>query len=318
MTRLRVAILEAFGPVMQTRIQDIVGPDFDLIFPASNSEEDRITALANVRYAVVRAVKMPASMLDAAPDLALLHQWGTGTDGLPVPEALAKGLTVASSPGKNAASVADHTVGLMLSVMKRICVGDARVRAGDWLEPGIYEKGRDLNGATVGLVGFGAIAQCVARRLSGFDCQVLYTRRSGALEGQAGHVSFDELITRSDVVSLHAPLTEATRHLINEDTLARMKKGAFLVNTARGGVVDQDALLRALEVGHIAGAALDVFDPEPLPLDHPLRSAPNTVLTPHMSGGTQDNLARIVGHWAQNVRKHAEGAALDQGDLVTA
>ncbi len=279
MTRLRVAILEAFDPVMQTRIQEIVGPDFDLIFQASNSEEDRITALANVRYAVVRAVKMPASMLDAAPDLALLHQWGTGTDGLPVPEALAKGLTVARSPGKNAASVADHTVGLMLSVMKRICV---------------------------------------ARRLSGFDCEVLYTRRSGQLEGHAGHVSFDELIARSDVMSLHAPLTEATRHLINADTLARMKKGAFLVNTARGGVVDLDALLQALETGHIAGAALDVFDPEPLPLTHPLRSAPNTVLTPHMSGGTKDNLARIVGHWAQNVRKHAEGAALDQGDLVTA
>ena len=147
---------------------------------------------------------------------------------------------------------------------------------------------------------------------------MLYTRRSGPLEGHAGHASFDELIARSDVVSLHAPLTEATRHLINADTLARMKKGAFLVNTARGGVVDQDALLQALETGHIAGAALDVFDPEPLPLTHPLRSAPNTVLTPHMSGGTKDNLARIVGHWAQNVRKHAEGAALDQGDLVTA
>ena len=225
---------------------------------------------------------------------------------------------MARSPGKNAASVADHTIGLMLAVMKRMCVGDARVRAGDWLEPGLYEKGRDLNGATVGLIGYGAIAQVVARRLSGFDCEVLYTRRSGPLDGHAGHVPFDELIARSDVISLHAPLTDATRHLINADTIARMKKGAFLVNTARGGVVDQEALLAALQSGQIGGAGLDVFDPEPLPQDHPLRSAPNTVLTPHMSGGTLDNLARIVGHWAENVRKHADGVALDAGDVVTA
>ncbi|EPX78736.1 NAD(P)-dependent oxidoreductase [Salipiger mucosus] len=317
MSRPRVALLEAFGPEMQQTVERLTGGVLDIRYPASNDEADRAAILHDVDYAVVRAVKMPPVLLDAAPNLKLLHQWGTGTDGLPVAEALARGITVARSPGRNAPSLADHTLGLMIAVLKRLCVGDARVRAGEWLEPGIYDKGRDLTGARVGLVGYGAIAKEVAKRLAGFSCEVTYTRASGPIEGVPGFLSLDDLISGADVVSLHLPLTPETRHLMNAQTFARMRPGAVLINTARGGLVDQEALLAALESGQIGGAGLDVFDPEPLPAEHPLRRAPNTVLTPHMGGGTRDNLARIVGHWSGNVTAHAAGRELDPRDLVT-
>ncbi len=317
MTLPRVALLEAFSPALQDQVAEFVGGGLDIVYPATNSVEDRAAILADAEYIVVRAVKLVPELLDAAPKLKLIHQWGTGVDGIPVQAALARGITVARSPGRNAPTVADHTIGLMLSVLKRICVGVARVRAGEWLEPGIYDTGRDLTGKRVGLVGFGAIGQEVAKRLRGFDCDVVYTRRSGPLEGFSGCLPFDELIADVDILSLHLPATPVTRHLIDAESIARMKPGTFLINTARGAIVDQTALLEALASGQIAGAGLDAFDPEPLPPDHPLRHANNTVLTPHMGGGTRDNLARLVRHWSGNLKAHAAGETLDPRDIVT-
>lgn len=308
----RVALLEHFGEEVRPRLQALAGDDLDLVHCASNSFEDRAAILRDADYAVVRSVKMPAELLEAAPKLRLIHQWGTGTDGIPVAEARARGITVARSPGKNAPSVADLTVGLMLAALRRLCVGDARIRAGDWAEPDLYETGRDLTGARVGLVGYGAIAQAVEKRLAGFDCEVIHSRASGG----AGSVPFDDMIGRVDILSLHAPATPETRHLINADTIARMRRGTVLINTARGELVDEDALAAALNSGQIGAAGIDAFAVEPLPANSPLRDAPNTVFSAHSGGRTRDNFARIIRHWSGNIRAHAAGQALDPSDLV--
>ena len=308
----KVALLEYFAPEMRESLSALAGPDLDLVFPASNDDADRAAALDGASYAVVRAVKMPPALLEAGRDLVMIHQWGTGTDGIPVAEARARGLIVARSPGVNAPSVADLTLALMLACLRRVPQGDARIRAGGWREPDLYETGRDLTGASVGLVGYGAIAREVEKRLAGFGCEVLYSRASGG----PGATPFDEMLGRVDILSLHAPSTPATRHLLNADTLARMRRGAVIVNTARGDLIDEAALVAALRSGQIGAAGLDAFDPEPIPAGAAILSAPNTVLSAHAGGATRDNFARIVRHWSANIRAHAAGAPLDPAFLV--
>lgn len=312
----RVAVLEAFDSAMQQVIRGHAGPDLTLIFPASNTDADRAAALAMADYAVVRGVRMAEGLLEAGPSLRLLHQWGTGTDHLPVAAALAKGLVVARSPGRNAPSVADLTVGLMLSCLRRIPQSDLRLRAGNWADETLWSEGRDLTGARVGLLGYGAIASQVARRLTGFDCDIGYTRASGPVAGVAGYRALDDLLAWADVISLHLPLTPETQNLLSTERLAQMRPGAVLINTARGGLVDEVALTACLHSGHIAAAGLDAFHAEPLPPDAPLLTAPNTVLSPHVAGRTRDNLRRMVQHWAGNIRIHAAGGQIDPADLV--
>ena len=306
---VRVAILEHFAPEVQPQLRGLAGADLELVFPGSDRVEDRAASLAAAEYAVVRAVKMPAELLDAAPALRMIHQWGTGVDGIPLAAARDRGILVARSPGRNAPSVADLTLGLMLACLRRICIGDARVRAGDWAEPDLYDIGRDLTGAKVGLVGYGAIAQAVAARLKGFDCTLLYSSRSGGLP-------LDEMLGRVDVVSLHVPATAETRHLINAARIAAMRRGTVLINTARGELVDEVALAQSLHSGQIGAAGLDAFATEPLPAGSPLRQAPNTVFSAHSGGRTRENFARMVRHWAGNIRAHATGQPLDPQNLV--
>ncbi len=308
----KVALLEYFDPDIRPLLCRIAGEDIDLVFCESNADADRAEALKDAEYALVRSVRMPPELLDHAPKLKMIHQWGTGTDGIPIAAAKARGLVIARSPGVNAPSIADCTLALMLACLRRIVPGDQLIRAGGWAEPNLYEIGRDLTGATVGLVGYGAIAREVEKRLAGFDCSVLHTRSNPT----DSSVTFDELIEHADIVSLHAPATPQTRHMINRNTLARMKPGVVIINMARGELVDEVALAEALESGHVAAAGLDAHDPEPLPADAPILRAPNTVLSAHSGGRTRDNFARLVSHWSGNIRAHAEGRAIDPACLV--
>jgi glyoxylate reductase len=205
-----------------------------------------------------------------------------------VEAATARGIPVGNTPGVLTESTADLALALMLGIARRLVEGEAFVRAGEWVtwEPGLM-LGRDLHGATVGIVGYGRIGQAVGRRLEGFGCELLTTRRGGG-------VPLDELLERSDFVTLHCPLTPGTRGLIGAEALARMKPSAYLVNTARGPIVDTAALIGALERGQIAGAALDVTDPEPLPGDHPLLRAPNLLVLPHLGSATHATRERMA------------------------
>jgi glyoxylate reductase len=229
-----------------------------------------------------------AELIAGCPRLRVISNYAVGVDNVDLPAATARSIPVGNTPGVLTDSTADLTLALMLGISRRIVEGDAVVRAGEWVtwEPGLL-LGYDLHGATVGVIGFGRIGQAVGRRLEGFGCEVLHTSSSGG-------VDLGELLERSDFVTVHTPLTEETRGLIGTEALRRMKPTAYLVNTARGPIVDSDALRSALEQGEIAGAALDVTDPEPLPADHPLLGAPNLVVIPHLGSATHATRERMA------------------------
>jgi glyoxylate reductase len=249
-------------------------------------------------------------LIAAAPRLKAISNYAVGVDNIDVEAATARGIQVGNTPGVLTDTTADLAVALMLGISRRLVQGDAYVRRGEWRtwEPGLL-LGHDLHGSTVGVVGFGRIGQAVARRLEGFGCEILHTSRAvreGAGSARTGAipnhgVPLDELLERSDFVSLHAPLTPETRGLIGDEALARMKPTAYLVNTARGPIVDTDALRRALDAGRIAGAALDVTEPEPLPGDHPLLDAPNLLVLPHLGSATEATRARMAGMAVENL-----------------
>jgi glyoxylate reductase len=229
-----------------------------------------------------------AELMDAAPNLRAISNYAVGVDNVDVEAAGARGIPVGNTPDVLTESTADLAVALMLAIARRLAEGEAYVRAGGWStwEPGLM-LGRDLHGATVGIVGYGRIGRAVGRRLEGFGCELLTTSRSGG-------VSLEELLERSDFVTIHCPLTPDTRGLIGAGALGRMKPTAYLVNTARGPIVDAEALGAALESGEIAGAALDVTDPEPLPGGHPLLEAPNLLVVPHVGSATVATRERMA------------------------
>ncbi len=220
-----------------------------------------------------------AGLIAACPDLRAISNYAVGVDNVDVAAATARGIPVGNTPGVLTEATADLTLALMLASLRRLPEGEAAVRTGEWLtwEPA-FLLGSDLHRATVLLVGGGRIGRAVARRLRGFGARVVVAGRDDPLAA---------LLPEADVVSLHCPLTERTRGLIGAVELKAMKPTAVLVNTARGPIVDTAALERALRAGEIAGAALDVTDPEPLPADHPLLTAPGALVVPHMGSATR-------------------------------
>ncbi len=218
---------------------------------------------------------LDAALIEASPELRAIANYGVGTDNVDLDAATARGIPVGNTPDVLTETTAELAFALMLAAARRVVEADRFVREGRWVDwrPDLL-LGRDLHGATLGIVGYGRIGRAVARRAEGFGMEVLHG------------VPLEELLERSDFVSLHAPLKPETVGLIGAEELRRMKETAILVNTARGPMVDTRALAEALEDGRIAGAALDVTDPEPLPADHPLLGAPNLVIAPHIGSAS--------------------------------
>jgi glyoxylate reductase len=245
--------------------------------------------------------RVDAAVLDAAPRLRAIANMAVGTDNIDVEAATARGIPVGNTPDVLTDATADLAFALLLALARRIVPGAATVRAGEWRtwEPA-GDLGADLVGATLGIVGWGRIGRAVARRADGFGMHVIHSSRSSG-------VSLEELLERSDFVSLHVPLTPETRGLIDGGALALMRPTALLINTARGGVVDQDALREALHAGTIAGAALDVTDPEPLPPDHPLLDAPNLLVVPHVGSATVHTRAKMAAMAVDNLLAALDG-----------
>ncbi|MDI4665199.1 phosphoglycerate dehydrogenase [Xanthobacter autotrophicus] len=256
-------------------------------------------------------------VLAAHPQLKVIARRGVGYDRVDVAAARDLGRVVTIAAGANDPAVADHTLALMLAVLRRLKASDAAIARGDWR----VVSGADLTGKTVGLIGFGRIGRQVARRLSGFDVRVLVSSRTP--DPDAAGVTFvplADLIAQSDVVSLHAPLTPQTRHVVDAAALKAMKAGAVVVNTSRGGLIDDAALLAALEEGVIAGAGLDVFeaeaDPALRPLAEALAARADVVATSHAAGSSREALAR--GNWisAQCVAAALAGEPVPPGCLI--
>jgi lactate dehydrogenase-like 2-hydroxyacid dehydrogenase len=244
------------------------------------------------------------ALLDAAPELRAISNYAVGTDNVDVEAAGRRGIPVGYTPDVLTDATADLAFALLLALARRLAEGERDVREGRWVtwEPA-RSLGAEVTGATLGIIGFGRIGRAVARRAEGFGMEVLHTARSGG-------VAREELLERSDFVSLHCPLTEETHHLIGEDALARMKPTARLVNTARGPIVDPAALERALHERAIAGAALDVTEPEPLPPDHPLLRAPNLLVVPHIGSATVRTRHRMSEMAVDNLLAGLAGEAM--------
>ncbi len=228
----------------------------------------------------------------ASPRLRVVANRAVGMDNVDIPEATRRGILLSNTPGVLTNSCADFTFALILAAARNVVMADRRIREGAWtvFDQGPY-VGADVHGATLGIVGLGAIGSAVARRARGFDMRVLYTARGRKPElerslGVKWMPDLNTLLEKSDFVSVHVPMSEETRHIIGAAELDRMKSGAFLINCSRGGTVDPAALYEALSTGKIAGAALDVTDPEPVPMDDPLLTLPNLVVTPHISSAT--------------------------------
>lgn len=253
---------------------------------------------------ISRMGRIDASVLDVAPKLRVISKHGVGVDNIDTGEAARRGIPVLVATGANAVSVAEHAMALIFAVAKSLIPLDRSLREGRWEKPGF--KGRELAGSTLGLVAFGAIARQTARFARAFDMTVVAydpfcPTDAFAEEGVTRIDDLGELLSMSDVISLHSPLTPDTRNLINADRLALMKPHAILVNTARGGLIDEAALAAALAEGRIAGAGLDSFAQEPPPADHPFWAEPRLVMTPHIGGVTVAANARVGVQAAQGI-----------------
>jgi D-3-phosphoglycerate dehydrogenase len=241
--------------------------------------------------------EIDASVIAAADTLKVIARYGVGFDRVDVTAATQRGIVVTNTPGANSAAVAELTIGLMLALARRICQANQAVRSGQW--PRI--SGVGLAGKTVGLVGFGSIGREVACRLSTFGCRVLVADPYVSPEAVSGCgailMSLDELLPASDFVCLHAAATPVTTGMVNESFLRIMKPGAFLVNTARGELIEEAALAQAIESGRLRGAALDCFRKEPPGIEHPLLQLPQVLVTPH-TGAHTDEAVNAMGRMA--------------------
>jgi glyoxylate reductase len=259
--------------------------------------------------------RIDAQVMDAAPGLKVISQIAVGFDNIDIQAATARGIRVGNTPGVLTEATADFAFSLLMAAARRIGEGIDYVRQGKWKTWGLtLLLGQEVHGSTLGLVGFGRIGQAVARRARGFDMKVLYTdqARMQNIEAQldARYCSLDELLRESDFISIHVNLTEKTRGLIGSHAFEIMKPSAVLINTARGPVVDQDALYQALQAGKIAYAALDVTDPEPLPAEDRLLSLPNIIVVPHIASATVATRTRMCRMAIQNLTAGLKGKAL--------
>jgi glyoxylate reductase len=251
-------------------------------------------------------------LLATAPALRAVSNVAVGYDNIDVKACTARRIPVSNTPGVLTETTADFAFALLAGLARRVAEADGYIRAGKWRmwSPTLL-LGTDIHGATLGIVGLGQIGAAMARRARGFGMRVLYFNRHARpeLEAELGLQRVDKatLLAESDFLSLHVPLTPETRHWLGPAELAAMKPGALLINTARGPVVDQAALIEALARGHLGGAALDVMDPEPLPMDSPLLQLPNVLLAPHIGSGTHATRGRMASMAVDNLLAALEG-----------
>jgi phosphoglycerate dehydrogenase-like enzyme len=298
------------------KVTQFVAPESDWLDIRYCAEDDddtfyRELAEAEVIWHVLRPIS--GADLEKAPHCRLVHKLGAGVNTIDVETATRLGIAVANMPGANAGSVAEGTVLLMLAALRRLTELDRATRDGrGWpSDPSLGETVRDIGGCTVGLVGYGNIAQrveAIVKAMGTPASDVLHT--STRDDGHPGWRPLPELLSASDIVSLHVPLTEATAGLLDRDALALMRSDAVLVNTSRGAVIDEGALVEALRSGGLAAAGLDVFAVEPIPAGNPLLTLSNVVLTPHVSWYTVDTMRRYLAQAVDNCRRLRDGRDL--------
>lgn len=314
MPAFHVLVTDYAWPSLAIEQEVLAAVDADLLVSATGTPDDLLRLAPQADAILTCWQQIPPAVLDAAPRCRIVSRYGIGLDNIPVDHATRLGIVVTNVPDFCLDDVADHTLALLLACARRIVDYAQATRAGIWNLQGVRPMAR-LRDQTLGLIGYGNIARRVAQRASALGLHVLaYTPRLAAdapAPWGRGTNDLGELLAASDYVSLHVPLTEATRGLIDAPALRRMKPTAYLINTARGAVVEEGALRQALVEGWIAGAALDVLSQEPPPPDHPLVGLDNVILTPHAAFYSQEAIADLEARAARHVAQALAGQIPD-------
>lgn len=321
MTSHFVACLDVWAPAVRAVVRRIAPSELDLHFASTYDDREQFALVEQAELILCGWAAVTEPMLARAKHLRMIEKWGIGVDRIDVEAARRRNIPVAITAGSNAGPVAELTIGLMLAVYRRIAHVDRAMRQGQWLKSEMREVGYQIAGKTVGLIGFGNIGRMVAHRLRGFDARVLYfdlrrPDRATELALNATYASVDQIVSDSDIVSLHCPLTPRTARIINAAAIASMKRGAVLINTARGELVDERALYDALVSGALRGAGIDAFDPEPPAPDNPLLTLDQVVATPHVGGAVFDNVENVARHAVGNMLRFLRGEALAPEDVI--
>jgi phosphoglycerate dehydrogenase-like enzyme len=308
----RILLIDPMAPPLVEGMRPMFPAGANLDVVSSLSEEDLARHAAETEILLVIHRKVDAHILSILPRVRFVQRVGVGYDNLDLEALQAAGVVAAYTPGANAVAVAEHTILLMLALLKRFPAAESATRQGGWPTMELFQAGLgELANTTVGLVGFGNTARAVAQRLTPFGSRLQYTSSHAmdpATEQQFGvrYASLDDLLASSTIVTLHVPLTGATRRLIGETELAKMQAGAFLVNTSRGEVIDEAALHRAIESGKLGGAALDVLYNEG-PGGNPFADLPQVIVTPHIAGGSRAAVERAIQMALANIARYLRG-----------
>jgi D-3-phosphoglycerate dehydrogenase len=278
------------------------------------TEDDVIQAAHDADAIIFAFAPITARVLDALPKLRVAVRNGVGYDAIDVPAATERGIWVANVPDYCIPEVADHAMAMLLALARKLLPLDASVRRGEFNTIKTAQPVNRIEGKTLGLIGMGRIGREVVRRARGFGLNVLvfdkYLSPENAEAAGATLASFDDVMRNSDFISVHTPLTNETRHMVNAEAIRMMKKSAYLINVARGAIIDTVALSQALMQGEIAGAGIDVFESEPLPADHPLRNAPNTLLNSHAAWYSEESLTQLQASAGEEVARVLRGEPL--------
>ena len=316
--RPKVLYLSHAGEDVYALIRAAAGSDFDVLTLERDDDGERCSKIAGCQAVICAASGLRKVHLDAGQELQVVHHQGVGwQDTTQWQEIKRRGLPMALTLAGTSIGVAEHTVLLMLAAAKRLTFADAELRKGHWHVNALRGVSRELFGKTVGYVGMGRIGQAVAERLKAFGCAGVYADAavplSPAQEATLGlrRGTLDEVLAAADVLTVHVPLTASTRSLIGRAAIQRLKPGAIIVNTARGGIIEESALADALASGHVLAAGLDVFEEEPLRPDSPLAAMTNVILTPHISAGTRDAMRQKMDAIFANLRRFFAGGELD-------
>ncbi len=291
--RFQVIMTSRFLAPPAVAVLEAAGCDIHYMPPYPSAEAvAQLTGDIQAHAILTRQGPVNAAAMTASQRLRVVARHGVGVDDVDLAAAEANGILVTRAPGSNTVAVAEHTIAFILALAKNLRPLGADIAEGKWRDP--TARVRDLAGLRLGLLGFGGIAQAVASMARPFGMVIsAYARTIAPQDGIVVHQSLAALLATADVLSIHCPLTPATHHLIDAKALARLPAGAFVINTARGGIIDEAALTASLDSGHIAGAALDVFEGEPPAQDHPLRNHPRVLCTPHISGVTQSSMTNM-------------------------
>jgi D-3-phosphoglycerate dehydrogenase len=318
---LHIAFLTPMAQVTRDAVRQLLPPNCTIAFAQTSTKAEQLKLVADADVVMIAGTFIEGDVIRQAPRLKMIQKWGIGVDKIDLVAAKECNVLVSITSGATSIPVSEHTLLLMLAVSRRLPLAHRSLGQGQWIAADLRTVCSKLDGKTVGLFGFGGIAQNVAKRLTGFDVEVIYHTRNRVapeIENklQARYVDFDTLVANSDILSLHAPLSAQTHHRFNAATFAKMKRGAILINTARGELIDEPALIQALQQGQLSGAGLDTFEAEPPSADNPLFHMDQVVATPHSAGGVYDNLPNLVGHMFRNIELFRRGLPIPEADLV--